>query len=382
MHFKTWLRAATALAPIVSFSGCGEGPAKISSPPTAAGPAGPGPGSGPTLTVASVVPFVWSPTDGMKEIPLPDAKTIYPGAKWDYIGKATAVNNKGVVVGCIGWPTPDSHAFVWSPSSGFVDIQPPLDGQTCATAINDMGVVAGSANFWGRTGFVWKPGGNVQFLPVYSGETIVNGINEAGEVVGSITPFNSAQAELAFTWSADGGLRLLPSTSGGRFARAFDINDVGQVVGLDSRVSNSGVVGAAPVLWKLSTGARSELTGLLDNACTEQVENGIQGDCAAVAVSINNSGEIAGTIGGRAFRWDPQAGLTMLQLPDDRKSTAAAINAFGDIAGTAMTRTGKNRTAFVWKRSGEVINLGSLPGKTSTDATGINDAGQVVGFSQ
>jgi hypothetical protein len=38
--------------------------------------------------------------------------------------------------------------------------------------------------------------------------------------------------------------------------------------------------------------------------------------------------------------------------------------------------------AFFWRRSGELVELGALPGKTMSYATGINDVGQLVGYSR
>lgn len=363
---------------VATVAGCREGPSKIFVPLTPDTVSTPIPA--PVRSVGLVLPFIWSPSEGMKAIPLPDPKIRYPNAAWVYSAKAMAVNSSGVVVGCFGSPTPEGRAFVWSADAGFLDIHPEGDGDTCATAVNDKGLVAGSANFWGRMGFVWKPGTNVQFLPLTKGETIVTGINEAGDVVGSA--IRTAGSSEAFIWNARDGVRLLTSANDVPFTRAFDINDEGQVVGFDSRRTANGVFGATPVLWQSSTGARSGFAGEITNACDWQPDTGLQGGCAVAAVAINNSGAIAGTINGRAFRWEPETGLTTLQLPDGRLSIAVGINASGDIAGTAMTRDLKNRIAFVWKRSGEMTELGTLPEHTSSEATGINDLGQVVGYSQ
>ncbi|HUQ46921.1 MAG TPA: hypothetical protein VM053_01610 [Gemmatimonadaceae bacterium] len=379
---NTFCRLALCSAAAAASFGCTD-VAEVAAPSIST-PGVPTLPSVPGTVRASALPFVWSAGEGIREVPLPDAKFLVPGGKWEISAKAMAINNKGVIVGCYGWPSPDSRAFVWSAETGFLDIHPPGDGSTCATAVNDAGVVAGSANFWGRMGFVWNAAGSLQFLPLIFGETTVNGINEQGDVVGSAisgaTPAD--QREYGFVWNAKSGGHILQSVNGAPLSRAFDINDQGDVVGFDSRRSTAGVTASAAVLWRPANAARLGLAAPTSNDCAWQPDNGIQGDCAAAAVAINNAGEIAGTIGGNAFRRMPDGALLTLHFPDGRLSTAVGINAGGDIAGTAMTRDLKTRSAFVWKRNGQVIELGALPGRNSSDATGMNDHGQVVGFSQ
>jgi uncharacterized membrane protein len=314
----------------------------------------------------------------MREIPLP-----YGSSE----GKATAINNRGEVAGCYFGSTRGLRAFVWSPNAGFRDVHPDnIDGSSCATAINDAGQVAGTADSWGYSiGFVWPSGSKPIFISSPFGQTVVNGINEAGEIVGATISGSSAAAvNNAFVWNARDGLRLLPSSNTSPFARAMDINDLGQVVGFDSRLATLGVFEATPVLWGRSEYERSEFAGRpFEHGCDSpwnplETEN----DCAAIAMSINNTGQVAGSIAGRAFRWEPGTGLTSLAMLDAMSRFPVAINASGDIAGTAASSVPTSRVAFVWKRSGEVVELGVLPGKKTSDATGMNDLGQVVGFSR
>jgi probable HAF family extracellular repeat protein len=67
-------------------------------------------------------------------------------------------------------------------------------------------------------------------------------------------------------------------------------------------------------------------------------------------------------------------------------SSASAINAGGQIVGGAQTASG-DLHAFLWTPddrddlTGRMVDLGTLAGGVSSYATGINDFGQVVGFS-
>ena len=60
-------------------------------------------------------------------------------------------------------------------------------------------------------------------------------------------------------------------------------------------------------------------------------------------------------------------------------SGALAINESGEVVGWALTSAG-NRQAVLW-RAGEVVALGALPGKTRSQAWGINNEGLIVGAS-
>jgi probable HAF family extracellular repeat protein len=66
-------------------------------------------------------------------------------------------------------------------------------------------------------------------------------------------------------------------------------------------------------------------------------------------------------------------------LPGDQLSTAAGINEVGQIVGFSSQTFG-GPTAVLWSNGG-VKDLGTLPGDVYSLAQAINDAGQVVGYS-
>lgn len=114
----------------------------------------------------------------------------------------------------------------------------------------------------------------------------------------------------------------------------------------------------------------------------------------ASAVAVNDSGMIVGYAWlqpGRwhAVRWDV---ARKLDLPVDLgtlggpNSVANAVNDSGQIVGVADTATTFPNTnvhvahAALWE-NGTVVDLGVLVGGFASSATGINDAGLVVGYS-
>jgi probable HAF family extracellular repeat protein len=59
-------------------------------------------------------------------------------------------------------------------------------------------------------------------------------------------------------------------------------------------------------------------------------------------------------------------------------SAAASLNRFGDVVGAATTGDGVSH-AFLY-RNGQMLDLGTLPGGSSSYATAINDRGDIVGY--
>ncbi len=84
------------------------------------------------------------------------------------------------------------------------------------------------------------------------------------------------------------------------------------------------------------------------------------------------------------FFWSKHSGLHDLGAipPQSNFSVAQAINSFGTVAGysTYDYPPVLNERAVLWI-DGNIKNLGTLPGSDISEATGINDLGEVVGFS-
>lgn len=101
------------------------------------------------------------------------------------------------------------------------------------------------------------------------------------------------------------------------------------------------------------------------------------------ALAVNASGQVVGfasfdgTTVHAAIYSDGQ--LTDLGTLGGDHSQAVAINSSGDAVGHSTLANGLTH-ATLWS-NGQVIDLGTLPGGATSYATGINDAGQITGWS-
>jgi probable HAF family extracellular repeat protein len=265
----------------------------------------------------------------------------------------TSINTWGQVVGNY-----NGHAFIWTRTGGLKDIGI-LNGGTFsrATAINDLGAVAGTADGPGTVvstdpespsvdcsnliqPFVWtrnngmKGLGTVPFAYGFPWPLIwcdapyfASGINEAGNVIGyNGIPGTSYQH--GFLWTGATGMSLVIGSYPPSFANG--ISNTGQVVGQES----PHFIKAHAVTW----------TG------------GVTKDL--------------GTLGGV----DPDFHLS---------SSAMGVNDLGQVVGFSSVAewTSEPVHAVLWDRNGNIRDLGTLPGHTDSLASKINFFGQVIGSS-
>jgi len=195
-----------------------------------------------------------------------------------------------------------------------------------------------------------------------------NGVNSLGNVVGEGLPWDLTGA---FLWSKQYGVKYLGTFGGERnFSMAFDINDLGQVVGwsLDPiRISHRAF------LW-------SEKGGMVNLGTTEDQDD--PDNPFSIAYAINNRGEIVGVTGGYAFLWTNKRGMMLLSTlqPYWKYSSASDINDYGRIVGICLAYCCPSLYhAVLWTDLGDMRDLGTL--KLHSQALGINNLGEVVGGS-
>jgi len=111
------------------------------------------------------------------------------------------------------------------------------------------------------------------------------------------------------------------------------------------------------------------------------------GNLSSSAVGINNHGQVVGTgftITGdfRAVLYQDGVVTDLGALPGGFRSQASGINDHGQVVGTGFTITGDFRP-FLWQSGVGMTDLGDLPGGLLDlgAAYGINDSGQVAGYS-
>lgn len=184
-------------------------------------------------------------------------------------GFATGVNSRGQVVGwaenTVHDPTCNSpqvlqfRAVMWEPKKGGIQELPPLPGDStsAATAINNRGQVVGISGscdiavgrFSAAHAVLWEKGTatDIGNLGGVSWNTPM-AINQRGDVVGFSNPPGDEDGSFnahAFLWTESGGIQDLGTLPGDRTSQALGINAQGQVVGV-----SRGPGGSRAFLWQ------------------------------------------------------------------------------------------------------------------------------------
>jgi probable HAF family extracellular repeat protein len=289
--------------------------------------------------------------------------------------------------------------------------------------INDAGQVAGWSYNKGeistsaKYAFITGPDGigitELGTLAPGGGHSSAHGVNNAGKAVGGSQ--TAEGADHAFITGPDGvGMRDLGTL--GRYSVAKNINDAGQVVGQYGTDGGDGIFITGPdgigmrKLGMLGDSAldineAGQVVGLFYPTTTVHAfitgpdgvgmrDLGTLGGSFSYAHGINEAGQVAGWAGNanrttRAFITGPD-GMGMRDLgalADDGgygSSWAHDINDAGQVVGSSSAQGGfSNFHAFITGPNGEgMMDLNSLvnlpPGVTLTEATAVNNNGQVV----
>ena len=252
--------------------------------------------------------------------------------------EASGVNSAGQVVGESEVRGGIFHAFSWpDPVTGMLQDLGTFGGsESAAFGINTTGQVTGYAELSGGSAvhaFRWPDPttGGLQDLGTLPGGagSVGEGLSPDGQVVG--TADVPGGADHAFLWAAPGPMQDLGTLAGYPNSEATSINQAGQIVGFASTTCPPDV----------------------DGPCTP-----------------------------RAFLWvSPGPMQNLGTLPGGSNSAAAAVNATGQVVGSADSAATPLH-AFLWVAPGPMQDLGTLPGGACSEASGINGPGVVVGQSE
>ena len=218
-------------------------------------------------------------------------------------------------------------------------------------------------------------GASVIVLPTLggTGQPSSNDINDAGQVVGSA--FTSGNVEHAFLWTPGQGMRDL----GNVWSYATAVNNAGQVVGESGRPTGA----SHAFLWTPS-GGMQDLGSLWGGGGPLWVEAEAARSGAA---DINDAGHIVGwsewfgsPFGPVLHAFLSTTGTGMGDLGAGRFAVASGINNAGQVVGSSETSTRQGNHAFLLTPGQPIQDLGTLGGPHSY-ASAVNDAGQVVGWS-
>jgi probable HAF family extracellular repeat protein len=208
------------------------------------------------------------------------------------------------------------------------------------------------------------------------------GINDRGEAVGmsetsvpdpngeDICGFGTFLTCVPFL-SRNGHMSALP-TVGGNNGQASAINNRGQVVGYAETANADPTCPPTPtilpVLWEKGQAQPLPTVG---------------SDPDGTAFGINDLGQAVGYSGDcfnakHAVMWRSGIAFPLQDLGFPRSNIGLAINNLGQIAGQVRKADGSARVAALWQPDGTLTVLGTL-GQHASQATGINNLGQVVG---
>lgn len=324
----------------------------------------------------------------------------------------------------------NGHAAIWTNAHGLRDLGL-LPGGTFSTAaaINDLGVVAGTADGPGYlTGvfltprsstigtvdcdhlarpFTWSSRDGMKsptsipgawlFDNCFSAAEYSTGINNFDEVVGS--NLDSGTYKYLFTWMK--GATSTDLIHSGYQSRANGVNDSAEIAGQWTLVNTLDNASHA-VLWQ--NGVAKDLGSLAGGSSDNKACSG--------ANSVNDLGEVAGwstttdsngCVGilsavVHAIVWTPKTGMQDIgTLPGDTYSLATKVNLFGVVIGSSGKKLVRSEDLvneyeyeveghpFVWIPGRGMRDLNSLLNhghesewvlKTATD---INAWGQIVG---
>ena len=284
---------------------------------------------------------------------------------------AYAINDNGQVVGYSDTASGYNHAYIWS--QGLMTDIVPSGVSSAAEGINNNGQVVGRYNDSYSQGHAFLYGNGVLTTVAVPPEELwseADGINDSGQIAGT---YGTQQISFRAFLNTKGTAIDL-GTLGGNLSVVRGINNAGQVVGV-SALYNNGYPDNISHAFLYSNGVMKDLGTLAGPSNT-----GVDSE----ATAINDKGQVVGVSGTASNNAFLYSGGTMTDLGTlgGSGSTATGINESGQIVGWSMTTDDSAQHAYLYS-GGTMIDLNSLidpnSGWTLVWAHAINNSGQIVG---
>ncbi|UCH88022.1 MAG: HAF repeat-containing protein [Thermoplasmata archaeon] len=302
--------------------------------------------------------FLWTEETGMMDL----------GTLGGNFGEVFGINDLDQIVGYTRISTDpsitDFHAFLWS--DGVMTDLGTLGGTlSMAYDINNLGQVVGySKTAEGYNHAFLYENGEMKDLGTLGGtSSFARRINEVGQIIGQSR--TASGEEHAVMWE-NGKLIDLGTLGPGWYARPIAINELGQVVGYCVDSSNQIIQHAT--LWDYP----------------RAIDLGTLGGMFSSAFDINNLGQIVGGSHTEDYKIHPVLweGKDMIDLGviSGPSGTARFINDKGVIAGDYLTDTGEGRN-FIWTEQYGNIELPNIGG-TRSWVYDLNENNQILGYAQ
>jgi hypothetical protein len=243
-------------------------------------------------------------------------------------------------------------------------------------SINNRGHIGGyfgsGAAGHPNTGYILRPPyGRANYQKIMfpgSAQTRLDGLNNTGVQVG----FWSAHGRTAGWYLRSGRFHSVAfSAAGGAAApvnELLGVNDRGVAVGF-------------------YTDARGLDHGYTYDIATRRFATvAVPGAASVVAAAINNAGSVAGFFTGRAGRTEgfvlaPGGQLSVLRFPHATATRATGINDAGEVVGDYQPAGASAGTrGFTWTSARGFATVDGPGGAVDTSISGINDAGDLVGY--
>lgn len=269
------------------------------------------------------------------------------GGVGTFAAEAHGLNNSGAAAGQAALPSGDEHASFWRNGS-----------------ISDLGTLGGPDSLVNVANHTL----NEKNMVVGISETSTPDPN--GDDLCNLGTFLVC---LPFVWE-DGVLTALP-TLGGNNGQALGINNRGQIAG-QAETPNSD---------PCSPFAREVEAVIWEHGVVKEILPPF-GGTAAVANAINDNGQAVGISGCitanlYAVLWNHGTPINLGSLGGVAGNFAFDINNKGQVVGQSDLPGDMLLHAFLWQ-DGVMTDLGSLSeALPASEAIGINNRGQVVGFS-